>query len=808
MAVAGFDRVRATSTTTGTGNISLTAVPGFRTFVSEFSVGEVIPYCIEGRNLDETFNLEWEYGLGTIDGGGLLVRTTPTFSNLGIGVPSNFSAHHLVIACGFTQKGVEYLIEHSPLFIRNKQMIDATNYYVDGIDVTKRARLESGLIATGTDRTYSFPDATGIFVLNDNVATLTNKSIDCTTTQNTVTNIRDVNVAALAGIQVNKLAAMTADRVALTDASGFLTTGSITVSDIIDAASTSFADDVFEVYDNLTPTKKVMLQCSGITAATTRTLTIPDANGTIVLNDNAATLTNKTIDCDLNTVTDIRNANINAAAAIDWSKMAALAVDRIAIVNASADIATTTNMIYENASGAVAFGAASAVSTSRVTVNAIAAGNAAIFRNSTGASQIARFQDDLLVVLPQVTASRALATGASSQIVASATTATQLGYLSTTTSDVQVQLDGKLAETATADKMMVTSAAGAITTASLLNVNQANSLLGIGVAVSTTNRVLINGQTADSTTNAINIRDSAGTGIMSCRNDGLIFTPRLTSSRALVTGASSQLAISATTAAEIGFVSGVTSSIQTQLNGKLNTVLSPNNSFLSTSETGVVAPRAKVQSDSGNEYSLDCYGSLNKQKIQGWFSSAGTAVGMFSNGGTLNIGGGGGTINVAGVVSLINSGTPGTAANTASFWAGNRAAIANTRIFTTISEDGYVDTMDTEGILDATADADLVVNCRTVKYVRWNFSPTANRTLFFNNLDTGRRVSCNIYNNSASTRVVTLKAKAVAAGYVDPYLATDTGTSTLTISLPTLTSCYLEVICVIRDSIYRGFVVG
>ena len=48
---------------------------------------------------------------------------------------------------------------------------------------------------------------------------------------------------------------------------------------------------------------------------------------------------------------------------------------------------------------------------------------------------------------------------------------------------------------------------------------------------------------------------------------GTITTP-LTASRAMVTGASNELAVSAVTATELGYVSGVTSAIQTQLNAK------------------------------------------------------------------------------------------------------------------------------------------------------------------------------------------------------------------------------------------------
>lgn len=48
-------------------------------------------------------------------------------------------------------------------------------------------------------------------------------------------------------------------------------------------STTSFADDVFEVYDDLDNTKKVNFQVSGVTTGTTRTLTIPNVSGTLAL---------------------------------------------------------------------------------------------------------------------------------------------------------------------------------------------------------------------------------------------------------------------------------------------------------------------------------------------------------------------------------------------------------------------------------------------------------------------------------------------------------------------------------------------
>lgn len=71
---------------------------------------------------------------------------------------------------------------------------------------------------------------------------------------------------------------------------------------------------------------------------------------------------------------------------------------------------------------------------------------------------------------------------------------------------------------------------------------------------------------------------------------GTITTP-LTASRAVVTGASSELAISTTTATELGYVNGVTSAIQTQINTKAPSA-SP--TFTGTVTTPVTASRALV----------------------------------------------------------------------------------------------------------------------------------------------------------------------------------------------------------------------
>jgi hypothetical protein len=74
---------------------------------------------------------------------------------------------------------------------------------------------------------------------------------------------------------------------------------------VLGGGSGTFSDSGFVIQDNLTPSKQFNFQAASISASTTRTLTVPDANGTLVLNDNTAVITGKTLDGDDNTFRDL-----------------------------------------------------------------------------------------------------------------------------------------------------------------------------------------------------------------------------------------------------------------------------------------------------------------------------------------------------------------------------------------------------------------------------------------------------------------------------------------------------------------------
>ena len=74
MALVINDRVKETSTTTGTGTLNLSgAVTGFETFVAGVGDGNTTYYAIVNRDADE-----WEVGLGTVTDASTdtLARTT------------------------------------------------------------------------------------------------------------------------------------------------------------------------------------------------------------------------------------------------------------------------------------------------------------------------------------------------------------------------------------------------------------------------------------------------------------------------------------------------------------------------------------------------------------------------------------------------------------------------------------------------------------------------------------------------------------------------------------------------------------
>lgn len=214
--------------------------------------------------------------------------------------------------------------------------------------------------------------------------TLTNKTIDADL--NTITNIENADIKAGAAIDAAKIANGSVSNAEFQQLDG-LTSAAVGISDTQTLSNKSLVDNSTFIVDNVDPTKRIAFEATNITTGNTRTLFMPDSSLVVVGTATTQTLTNKTISASNNTITDITNTSIDAAAAIARTKLASGNAYRI---------------IANDASGVMSENAA-------------------------------------------ITASRAVASDANGQLVASATTSAELAFVSGVTSSIQTQINGKQA---------------------------------------------------------------------------------------------------------------------------------------------------------------------------------------------------------------------------------------------------------------------------------------------------------------------------------------------------------------------------
>ena len=234
-----------------------------------------------------------------------------------------------------------------------------------------------------------------------------------------------------------------------------------------------------------------------------------------------------------------------------------------------------------------------------------------------------------------MTASRALVSDASGKIAPSVVTSTELGYLDGVTSAVQTQLNAKQATITgaattiddadlTADRAVISSGSGKVAV-SAVTATEIGHLDGVTSAIQTQlNTLTTNINTLDSNADAnftqlnanLNVLDSNADAIEARRVANVteqtaiearrvaniagavstITTSDLTASRAVVSSGSGKVAVSAVTATELGYLDGVTSAIQTQLNAKQATITG---AATTIDDSDLTASRALVSDGSG-----------------------------------------------------------------------------------------------------------------------------------------------------------------------------------------------------------------
>jgi len=105
MALVINDRVKVTSTTTGTGAMALgSAVTGFETFAQGIGNNNTTYYCIFNQG-----TTEFEVGLGTLDGSSANLTRTTVISSSNSDAAVNFSAGTKDVFCTLPASKSVYL---------------------------------------------------------------------------------------------------------------------------------------------------------------------------------------------------------------------------------------------------------------------------------------------------------------------------------------------------------------------------------------------------------------------------------------------------------------------------------------------------------------------------------------------------------------------------------------------------------------------------------------------------------------------------------------------------------------------------
>ena len=142
----------------------------------------------------------------------------------------------------------------------------------------------------GANRTINLPDAGGTLSLKDVAETVSGaKTFTQSNTFRNSSGQRFEQAATQDAILINGRGGGSSSRAVTLIPAALSSDRTITVPDetgtLLTSASTipggTFTDDSFRISDNSDSTKKLAFECSGITSSNTRTMTVPDTDGTI-----------------------------------------------------------------------------------------------------------------------------------------------------------------------------------------------------------------------------------------------------------------------------------------------------------------------------------------------------------------------------------------------------------------------------------------------------------------------------------------------------------------------------------------------
>ena len=225
MALVLNDRVRETTTTTGTGAVSLGgAVSGFETFAAGIGNSNTVYYAIVHRTA-----AEFEVGLGTLDGDSSDLTRTTVISSSNSDSAVNFASGTKDVFCTLpASKAVfedanshvtlphDLFIEGGIIDLKNDgNQVSQIKFYCESSNAHAQT-LIGAPHSEAASNTLTLPSSGGSSKLLSatSTATVTNKSID--SDNNTITNIVNADIKSSAAIADSKLDTIsTAGKVAL-----------------------------------------------------------------------------------------------------------------------------------------------------------------------------------------------------------------------------------------------------------------------------------------------------------------------------------------------------------------------------------------------------------------------------------------------------------------------------------------------------------------------------------------------------------------------------------------------------------------
>ena len=394
MALVINDRVKETTTTTGTGAVSLGgAVTGFETFAAGIGNSNTVYYCIAHQD-----QAEFEVGLGTLDGDSSDLTRTTVISSSNSDSAVDFSSGTKDVFCTIPASKMVFEDGSNDVTI-GRNLTVTGDLTISGDDLT---------MATNTSGAALIGDGSNFnpVVISGDVSIATNGAASLAAAQTNITSIlaTDVKIGeddqtkidfetadeihfyaanaeqvfvsdGVFGPQTDSDVDLGTNSVRFKDAyvDSVTVTGDVSVGDdltveggVIDFKSNSGSPSILKFYCESGNAHAQSLTAQAHAQAATNTLTLPggstigNSDATLLSDTGTQTVTNKSIDSDNNTITNIVNADIKSSAAIADSKLATISTaGKVALTaleidggsDISADLADADLIIVDDGAG-------------------------------------------------------------------------------------------------------------------------------------------------------------------------------------------------------------------------------------------------------------------------------------------------------------------------------------------------------------------------------------------------------------------------------------------------------------------------